>query len=144
VRGNTSSLVVSALLGVALVAVAVVALRPNPELSAAPVEEPKPVVAAPVPVPAPAPEPPKEPEPPALPARVKVEVQSVPPGADVRIDDRAVGKTPVQVEMDSDTQPHKLIVKKQGLDAVDQDLVPDHDQTVTLQLAKRKLRAPRH
>jgi hypothetical protein len=136
----------SALLIAALIAVGVFALRPNPELAAAPVEEPKPVVvAAPPAAPAPTPEPAPAPEPPAPPPTVKVQVQSVPPGAEVRIDQRAMGRTPLEVELDRDTNPHKLSVKRPGGDVIEQPLVPDHDQTVTLQLARRKnLRGPKH
>jgi hypothetical protein len=137
----------SALLVAALIAVAVYALRPNPELAAAPVEEPQPVVvAAPPPAPAPPPEPAPAQEPlPSPPPTVKVQVQSVPPGAEVRIDQRAMGRTPLEVELDRDTRPHKLSVKRPGGDTIEQQLVPDHDQTVTLQLARRKnLRGPKH
>jgi serine/threonine-protein kinase len=136
---------VSAVLALALVAVGTLALWPKPQVPAPAlvvipphVPTPEPVVAAPMapeptlPPPAPAPAPVE------LPSHVKVQVQTVPPGAEVRINQRLMGRTPVELQLDRDSKPLKLSVRRAGSEPVEQQLVPDRDQRVLLQLARHK------
>jgi eukaryotic-like serine/threonine-protein kinase len=125
---------VAAVLALGLIAVAAIALRPAPAPPPPPPEpiakqEPPPPAPVPSPEPAPAPEPSKH---------VKVEVQTVPAGAEVRINQRVMGRTPLELQLDRDTKPLKLSVRRPGSQPVEQLLVPDRDQRVMLQLAKHR------
>jgi serine/threonine-protein kinase len=75
---------------------------------------------------------------------VKVEIDSVPRGAEVRLDQRVAGRTPLTLEVARDTKPARLSVRSAGGEAVEQTLVPDRDQKLLLQLPARKVtRGPR-
>lgn len=90
----------------------------EPVVEPAPVV-PAPIAVAPVPAPAPAPTPVVAPAPapvvapaPATPASGIVSFTSVPPGAELRVDDRSVGRTPAKIDLPAG--PHRVTVALQG------------------------------
>jgi hypothetical protein len=71
---------------------------------------------------------------PTLPTKVKVQVSTVPSGAEVKLNQRVVGHSPVEVELARDTKPIHLSVLHAGRAPVEQSLIPDRDQRLLLQL----------
>ena len=111
------------------------------------VEPPPPVVVAsppePVPAPDPAPAPAPPPPPPAsAPAPGKLRLQTVPPGAAVRLDGRPVGSTPLTVE--GAAGAHFVQVERAGFRRLEQEVtvVAGEETAVELKLEKLAGRAP--
>jgi hypothetical protein len=109
------------------VAVPAAAPAPAPLSKAEPREEVPAITLQPTPTPT-------EPTPPET---IKVQVETVPPGADVRIGERTVGRSPVEVVLSRGTHPLKLKVRRAGNESVEQLLVPDRDQRVVLLLSRQ-------
>jgi hypothetical protein len=126
------------------------ATTPSPAM---PEPAPTPVVAAPdttVPPPAPPPEPeappaPPEPAPPPEPATITVRVMSTPAGADVYMDGKLVGKTPVEVQLPQHSADVNLKVMRAGYDDKELVVKAESDQTLEVALGKKvaKKKRPR-
>jgi hypothetical protein len=120
---------------------------------AMPEPAPTPVAAAPeppAPPPAPPPEPvvvaePPEPAPPPEPATITVRVMSTPAGADVYMDGKLVGKTPMEIQLPYHSADVNLKVQRDGY--ADKELVvkTESDQTLEVALGKKvaKKKRPR-
>jgi len=104
----------------------------------------KPATATPAPAPSPAPTP--APAPPApVPETGKLEIETIPSKATVRVDDRDVGSTPIEVTLPHGR--HKLHVELAGFTAIDteQDVHTSERTTtvITLVAAPKSATAPK-
>jgi len=100
-----------------------------------------PPVAVVVPLPQP-PQPAPEPPPPP-PEDVRLRVETLPAGARVELDGRAVGVTPLDVRVPKSEKAVKVVVKKAGYQELQSPLVPDVDQKLTLKLTAARRGAPK-
>jgi hypothetical protein len=120
---------------------------------ATPEPAPTPVAVAPeppAPPPAPPPEPetppaPPEPAPPPEPATITVRVMSTPAGADVYMDGKLVGKTPMEVQLLQHSADVNLKVQRAGYDDKELVVKTESDQTLEVALGKKvaKKKRPR-
>ena len=112
----------------AFVAVAVYLVSPAAPIASPPAPSPSPPPPA-APAPAPAAESP--------PSRAALTVDSDPPGADVALDDIALGKTPLVAPVTIDGQEHTLRLELAGFRPESRQIVLDRDRAVAVALKKR-------
>jgi hypothetical protein len=65
---------------------------------------------------------------------VRLQVETLPGGARVELDGKAVGLTPVEVRVPRGDRAVTVVVKKAGFQELQSPLVPDVDQKLTLKL----------
>lgn len=105
----------------------------------APPVEPTPPAPPPAPEPAPvaeAPAPPPAPEPPPPPVMITVQVVSKPAGADVYLDDKLVGKTPLRLEVPQSSTEMNLKVTRKGYSDQLVSFTAEADQALEVKLEK--------
>lgn len=81
-------------------------------------------------------------EPPAGPSSVALHVESVPPGASVAIDEREIGRTPLDTHLERSTAPARLTVRRDGVEHA-QTITLDHDLHVAVVLVSPRTARPR-
>ncbi|HMG57674.1 MAG TPA: serine/threonine-protein kinase [Kofleriaceae bacterium] len=124
---------IAAITAVALVALAVYLVTREPADAVAGATSP-PVVAPVAAHPPPAPAPP--PDPPAAPAKVRVRIVSRPADATVLLDNKRLGKTPLDETVDADPGKHVLKLRRKGYAVYKLDVTLDADVTQDIALTR--------
>jgi serine/threonine-protein kinase len=79
---------------------------------------------------------------PAPPALVRVAVRATPPRAEVRLDGRPLGTTPIVFEASRDSQVHRVDISADGYESKSEDVTLSGDVTVDVALERRAAPAP--
>lgn len=99
-------------------------------VQAKPAPEPEPVVAPPISEVA------------AVPPTVRIRIETDPSAAEVELDGRALGRSPVEIQLERSARPSMVLVRKPGFELVRNHVVPDGDQKMLLHLTRRRSPKP--
>ncbi len=79
---------------------------------------------------------------PAAPAEVGIRIETVPPGARVRLDGTARGETPLELRLPRSASARALTLEHDGFTVVEESLTPDVDQRLSFTLAPEPAAPP--